>query len=110
MASPTSETRRAPTRGRSLLTLLPHQSAPLSIPVALLLGLALVAERLAARQAELDLRATLVVEVQLQRHDGQPFPLHGSDELVDLSLVQEELSGPLSLVVEAVGLEVFGDI
>jgi hypothetical protein len=45
---------------------------------------------LAPAQAELDLRAALLVEVDLQRDHREALALRRAEELVDLALVQQQ--------------------
>src|SRR4030081_2261356 len=91
-------------------TLEPHQAAALAVPAALLFGLALVVELLAAAERDLDLGAPLGVEEYLERDDGHALAVHRGRELVDLTTVQQQLARPLRRVVETARLEVFGDI
>src|SRR5438132_1660521 len=83
---------------------------PLDLPVGLALGevAALVAELLAARERELDLRAP-VLEVQARRHERQPLLLHAAAETVDLAPVQEQLAIAVGIVVPDTPLVVGGD-
>jgi hypothetical protein len=67
-------------------------------------------ELLAPPQPELHLGAPAVVEEDPQGDDGKTLALARADELVDLAPVQEELSRTAGLVVEAVRLQVFGDV
>src|SRR5258706_10952708 len=55
------------------LLLAPHQAALLALPVAILLGGALVGLALALGEAKLDLGDAAVVEVDRQRHQGDAF-------------------------------------
>src|SRR5437868_3357173 len=80
--------------------LVPHQPAALARPVALLLGLALVVQLLALGERDLDLGATLVVEIDLQRHDRHALALDRSHQLVDLPPVQQELARTFLRVIE----------
>src|ERR1051325_456037 len=100
------------TRSAMMLTslFLPQQPAPLARPVALLLGLTLVVQLLALGQRDLDLGAALVVEIDLERHDGHALALDRTHQLVDLAAMQQELARPLRRMVEATGLLVFGDV
>src|ERR1044071_1696056 len=89
---------------------LPQQPAPLARPIALLLGLTLVVQLLALCQRNLDLGATLVVEIDLERHDRHALALDRAHQLVDLPLVEEELARSFLRMVELAGLLVFGDV
>ena len=62
--------RRLDARRAEHLPLRPQQPALLPVPVALLLGFALVVQLLALGQRDLQLRAALGVEVHLERHEG----------------------------------------
>src|SRR6516164_3017388 len=88
----------------------PQQAAALAFPTALLLGLTLVMQLLAARERKLQLGAAFLVEIELERHERHTLALDRSDELVDLAAVQEELAQALGRVIEAAALEVFGDV
>src|SRR5262245_18512850 len=94
----------------SFSPLLAHQPRALAIPVALLLGLALVVQLLAASEAEFHFGAAARVEIHLQRDQREAFALRGTDQLRDLPLVQKQPARTARLVIEAVGLQVFGDI
>src|ERR1700722_6085671 len=88
----------------------PHQAAALALPASFLFGLALVVELLAAAERDFDLRAPLVVEEQLERHDGHALAVDRYRELVDLATVQQQLARPLRRMIEPAGLEVFRDV
>src|ERR1044072_560572 len=92
------------------LPLLSQQAPLLAVPVALLLALALVVQLLALGERELDLGAALVVEIELQRHQGHAVALDRADQLVDLALVQQQFARTLRRVIEAPGLQIFGDV
>src|SRR5208337_246918 len=87
---------------------LAHQPPLLALPIAALLRLALVVQLLAARERQLKLGPALVVEVDPQRDQRHALFVDRADELARLTLMQEELARPARLVVEAVGLQVFG--
>src|ERR1044072_1079079 len=95
---------------RGLSPLLPQQPPLLALPVALLLGLALVVQLLAARQREFDLGAALLVEIELERHERHSLALDRADQLVDLALMQQQLARALGRVIEAPGLQIFHDV
>lgn len=63
-----------------------------------------VVELLAAREAELDLGAALVADVQAQRHDRQALGRGTAHELVDLRAMKQQLAVAARLVVVAVAL------
>ena len=63
---------------------------------------AAVVELLAAGEPELDLGPALLVDVEPQRDDRLALGLRLAQQLVDLGAVEEELAGPLGLVVVAV--------
>src|SRR6516225_4747548 len=88
----------------------PQQPSALPLPAALLLGLALVVQLLAAGERKLEFGAALVVEIELERHQRHSLALDRADELVDLAAVQEELAQALGGVVEAAALQVFRDV
>src|SRR5581483_7256600 len=95
---------------RPALSLEAEQAAALAIPASFLQRFALVVQLLAAAERYLDLRAALVVEIDLQRNDGHALALHGARKLVDLALVQQELARALGRVIEAVRLQIFRDV
>ena len=92
------------------LALVAHQPAAFALPVACLLALALVVDLLALGERNLDFRPPPLIEVEFQGHDGHAVALHGADQPVHLTAVQEKLSRALRLVVEAVGLQIFRDV
>ena len=71
---------------------------------------AAVVELLAARQPELDLGPAALVDVQPQRHDRLALGLGPAQQLVDLGAVEQQLAGPLRLVVVAVAALERGDV
>src|SRR5438105_13502040 len=87
-----------------------QQPPALALPGALLLGLALVMQLLAAGERDFDLGAALLVEIELERHDGHPLALDRAAELVDLTPVQQEPARALGGMVEAAGLQIFGNV
>src|SRR5271169_1499515 len=91
-------------------SLLPHQPAALAIPGAFLLGIALVVELFAPRQSKLDLGPATLVEIEFERYKRHALALDGADQLFDLTLVQQQLARPLRRMVEAIGLQIFGNI
>src|SRR5204863_3544998 len=82
----------------------------LALPGARLFGLALVMQLLAAGERQLDLGAALLVEIELERHDGHPLALDRAAELVDLTPVEEQSARALGGVIEAAGLQIFGNV
>src|SRR5262245_47012783 len=88
----------------------PQQPATLALPTALLFGLALVVQLLAARERELDLGAALGVEIELERHERHAIALDRPHQLVNLPAVQEQFAHALGRMIEAAGLQVFGDV
>src|SRR5258705_5669510 len=90
--------------------LIAHQAALFAVPVALLLGFALVVQLLALGERKLDLGAALVVEIELERHQGHALPLDRADQLADLALVQQQFARTLRRVIEAPGLQILGDV
>src|SRR5688572_456360 len=93
-----------------MLALGPQQTALLALPVAALLGLALVPLLLALGEAELDLGDAARVEVERERHEGHALARDGADQAAQLALVDEQLSRPLRLVVELVAAVILGDM
>src|SRR5262249_32332305 len=87
-----------------------QQAAALPLPAALLLGLALVVHLLAAGECKLELGASLLVEIQLQRHQRHSLALDRTHEPVDLAAVKQELAGALGRMVEAAALQIFRNI
>src|SRR5262245_37633253 len=92
------------------LSLCAQQAPALAFPAALLLGLALVVQLLAAGEGEFELSAAFLVEIELQRHEGHTFTLHRPDQLVDLPPMEQELAQPFRVMIEATALQVFGDV
>src|SRR3954470_5524511 len=80
-----------PARASRAAILRPHHALLLAIPVALLLGVALVVLLLAAREAEIDLDAVLL-PVERERNERVALALDRADELVDLCAVEEQLA------------------
>src|SRR5215218_9222900 len=72
-------------------------------------GLALVVGALAPGQAQLDLDQ-LALEVQPQRHQGEPALGDLAGELVDLAAVQQQLARPRRLVALVAGVGVGGNL
>src|SRR5690348_5181541 len=85
-----------------------QQSRLLAVPVALLLGGALVVQLLALAERKLKLCHATLVEIELERHDRHAFALNRGGKLGDLALMQQQFARPLGLVIEAVGLQVLG--
>ena len=81
-----------------------------ALPIAFLRRLALVGRVLALGERDLDLRPALLVEIDLQWHHGHALALGRHDQPADLALVQQQFARPLRLMIETVGLQVFGDI
>src|SRR3954451_3681056 len=90
--------------------MLAQQAALLPLPVLLLLVFALVVGLAALGDGELDLGAAAAVEIDGKRNQGNALPRHRAEHLVDLARGQEELAGPLGLVVEAVAVAELGDV
>src|SRR5262249_4727475 len=90
--------------------LLAQQPAAFTVPGALLFGVALVVELLAARQRELHFGATFFVEIKLERNKRHALALDCSDQFVDLPAMQQKLAWPFWRVVEAVRLQVLGNV
>ncbi len=70
----------------------PHNSAFLAIPVAVLLGGALVMDLLARHQRQLALHL-VALPVQLERYTGVALVLRDRKDLGDLLTVQQQFSG-----------------
>src|SRR5207237_7567581 len=87
-----------------------QQPPALALPGALLLGLALVVQLLAAGERKLDLGAALFVEIELERDERHDLALDRTPELVDLAAVQQQPTRALGRMVEAAGLQIFGDV
>src|SRR5258707_15612505 len=84
-----------------LPVLLAHDARLVGLPVALLLGLALVGFAFAFGEAELELGAAAGVEIDRQRHQGDALALDRAFEAVDLALVQQQQPRPARRVVKA---------
>src|SRR5215207_7478274 len=82
-----------------------YRALHLALHLALLDRLALVADVLAARQRDLDLRAR-ALEVEPRRHQRQPLLARLADQPLDLALVHQQLARALGLVVLARGRRV----
>jgi hypothetical protein len=87
-----------------------QQTTAFTIPASLFQGVTLVVQLLTARQRDLDLGASLRVEIQLQRNHRESLPLDRADQLVDLALVQQQLARPLRRMIVAPGLRIFRDV
>src|SRR5688572_22288792 len=72
------------------LSPIPQQPSALTLPIALLLALALVALVLALGDAELDLGDAARVEIDLERHQRHAGALRQAAQLVDLAPVQQQ--------------------
>src|SRR5690606_37217615 len=90
--------------------LVAQEPALLAAPVALLFGFPLVVQLLAARHGDLDLGAAAVVEIDFQRHNRHALALDRLRQFGDLARLEEQFAGPARLVIEAVGLQIFGDV
>src|SRR6185437_7562802 len=80
---------------------LAHDARLVALPVALLLGLALVGFALALGEAELELGKSSRVEIDRQRHQRDAVALDGAHQAVDLAPAQQELAQAARLMVEA---------
>src|SRR5689334_19395421 len=87
-----------------------HQAGAASLPVAIAFGLALVGLALAVRDAEFDLGAAALVEIDRQRYDRDPLALDRAEESVHLLSVQQQFARPCRLVVEMRRGLVFRDV
>ena len=76
-----------------LLLVLTHDTCFLAIPVALLLGGALVMKLLAAYQGQFAFDQVLF-PVEFERHAGVPLLLRLREDLGDFLAMQEQLAGP----------------
>src|SRR5579885_512680 len=85
----------------SLAVPLAQDAGAVALPVAGLLGLAAVGLAAALGEAQLELRLAARVEIDRERDERHPFALHRAHEPVDLAPVQQQLSRPARLVVEA---------
>src|ERR1700693_1899353 len=68
-----------------------QQALFFAVPIALLLGFALVVLLLSTREADLQLDAALV-EMQVERRKRIPRTLYLADEAIDLDLVHQQLA------------------
>src|SRR5690606_11144428 len=97
--------------GWSRSTARAQQPTALAVPVAALFGVALVVKLFAARQRNFELRATLLVEIKLERHDGEPFALDAGGEPVDLAVMQQQPAGTFRrVIVERARLQIFRNV
>jgi hypothetical protein len=71
------------------------------LPVARFLRLAFVGFALSLGDTELDLRATALVEIDRQRHDGDAIALDRTEETVDLAAMEQQSARPSRSVLEA---------
>src|SRR3990170_1447222 len=92
------------------LPLLAHEAAFLTLPIALLLGLALVMQLLALGQAKLHLGDPARIEIELERNDRHALPLNGAGETPNLFPVQQKLAAPRRSMTAAASLGVLGDV
>ena len=81
-----------------------QQSAFLALPIAALLRFALIMQFLAARERQLQLCASSVVEIDPQRNERHAFALDGADKLARFALMEEQLSRAARLMVQAICL------
>src|SRR3954453_10296537 len=81
----------------------------LAVELARLLGLPLVEELLALDQGDLHLDP-VPLEVQGERHHGQPLELGAAEEAADLPLLEQQPAHPLRLLVLAVAVAVRADV
>ena len=86
------------------------QAALLALPIAALLGFALVVQFLTARERQFQLGASPVVEIDAQRHERHAVALDRANELARFLLMQEQLSRAARFMVQAIGLKVLGDV
>src|ERR1700748_2690113 len=86
----------------------PHHPGLVSLPVALLLGLALVVQLLALGDAQFHFRPALGIEIHFERYQRHAFALDGGRQLRRLALVNQQLPHPFRFMVEPAGLGVFG--
>src|SRR6204780_1315095 len=91
-------------------TPLAHQARLVAVPVAHFLALTLVVQLLAAPKRNRDLGSALGVKVDSQRHDRHALALDAFGQLGNFLSMQKEFSRSLRLMVEAVGLQVFGNV
>src|SRR3954469_14281409 len=87
-----------------------QQAALLATPVTLLLGLALVVQLLALGDRELHLGPAALVEIEFERNQRHAFTIDRAEQLVDLLAMQQQLARTLWFVIEAIGLQVFGNV
>ena len=93
------------------LTIIPIAQGSLDVPARLPVGggVALVVELLPTRDPKIDFGPS-VAEGEAQGDDGHPFLLGAGAKLTDLSLVDEELSWTVGLMVRSVAVTVGGDV
>ena len=92
-------------RGRCLtLASRLERALDLALGVALLHGIALVVELLATRKGDLHLDKALIVEIHLQRNDGEPLFLSLLLKVSDLLFMQEQLAAPIWIAVVDIAL------
>ena len=89
----------------------PEGDCPSSLPLgnAALQILTLVVLFLALAQCQRHLRPPLL-EVELERHQGQPLALDGSNHAINLATVEEQFAGSHRIMVVPVSLLVRRDV
>ena len=73
-------------------------------------GLSAIVELLPLGQSKLHLRTASLVEVQTERDKRQPFLLCFAEQLVDLFLVQKQLSHPHRIVIHHIAVAIGADV
>ena len=76
----------------------------LAVRIFFFFGISLIVQFLTSADADFHLAPSLLVEVHVQRNDGETGLLDLSRDFVDFSAVEKQLSFPKGLHVEAVAL------
>src|SRR3954468_17542613 len=91
---------KRPTGGLASATAL-HQPLLLPLPIALFHRVTLVMHFLAPRQRQFDLRPPAAVEIDRQRYERQPLARHRAMQLGYLTILEQQFTRSLGLMIEA---------
>lgn len=79
-------------------------------PIAIFLDVAFVVGFSALGEPDQQFGHAAIVEIEFERHDGVALPLDALGELVEFAVRDQKLAAALFVVVEAVGLHIFGNV